>query len=71
MSHCRISDWIYEINKLTNQSNKFYYKDNKLLDQKRLRNSNLPTPDFLSFKIVDLDKDLLKDFFNKHNGVFF
>jgi hypothetical protein len=70
MTKGRISDWISEINKVPEFANKFYYMDKKLEDQRRLRESSLPSADFLSFKIKEINLDILKEFFNKHKGVF-
>jgi len=68
----RISDWIDQANKTSKLSNRFYYIDNKIEDQNRLRNSILPTYNFLSLKVTKLPsyQDTLTNFFNKHKGIF-
>lgn len=70
MGKDRINDWINEINKIPELNGCFHYKDDKIADQKRLREFSLPVPDSISFDINNIDFERLKDFFNKHPGIF-
>ncbi|MBR9704094.1 hypothetical protein GOV12_01675 [Candidatus Pacearchaeota archaeon] len=66
----RISDWINEIRKIPDYSKKFHYKDNKVSDQKMLRESGLPVMDNLCFSMESIDIGKLKEFFRRYSGVF-
>jgi len=66
----RIADWVSEINKIDDGKGKLEYKDNKVEDQRKLRELNLPTPSSLTLDIQNFNLQKFLEFFSENKGIF-